>query len=53
MLLLPLHSPVLEPDLDLALAQVEHVRDLDTSTTGEVAVEVELLLQFERLMSGV
>ena len=28
-LLLPLHPPVLEPDLDLTLRQAERVRDLD------------------------
>ena len=28
-LLLPLHPPVLEPDLDLPLRQAERVRDLD------------------------
>ena len=28
-LLLPLHPPVLEPDLDLSLRQTQRVRDLD------------------------
>lgn len=44
-LLLPLHSPVLEPDLDLALREAERVRDLDPSPPRQVPVEVELLLQ--------
>lgn len=43
-LLLPLHAPVLEPDLDLPLGQTERMRDLDATTTGQVPVEVELLL---------
>ena len=53
MLLLPLHAPVLEPDLDLALAQVQHVRQLDAPTARQVAVEVELLLQLQRLVTSV
>jgi len=49
-LLLPLHAPVLEPDLDLSLGETEDVRDLDAPTPGQVAVEVELLLEFENLV---
>ena len=33
-LLLPLHPPVLEPDLDLALGQTERVGDLDPGVLG-------------------
>jgi len=53
MVFLPLHAPVLEPDLDLALGEAESVRDLDASPPGQVAVEVELLLQLQNLLSGV
>lgn len=53
MVFLPLHAPVLEPDLDLALGEAEGVRDLDASPPGQVAVEVELLLQLQDLLSGV
>ena len=52
-LLLPLHSPVLEPNLDLTLSQAEGMSNLDPSPTGQVAVEVELLLKFQGLISGV
>ena len=52
-LLLPLHPPVLEPDLDLPLRQAQRVRDLDPSPPGQVAVEVELLLQLQGLITGV
>ena len=52
-LFFPLHPPVLEPDFDLALAQVENVCDLDPPTAREVAVEVELFFQLQRLVSGV
>jgi hypothetical protein len=52
-LLLPLHAPVLEPDLNLALGQAERVRDLDAAPPGEVAIEVELLLELEGLVPGV
>lgn len=50
---LPLHAPVLEPDLDLALGESEGVGDLDAPTTGEVAVVVKLLLQLEGLVASV
>ena len=52
-LLLPLHPPVLEPDLDLALGEAEGVGYLNASPPGEVAVEVELLLQLQGLVPGV
>ena len=52
-LLLPLHPPVLEPDLDLPLGQTEGVRDLYPPTAGEISVEVELLLQLECLVPSV
>ena len=52
-LLLPLHPAVLEPDLDLALGEAERMRDLDSPSSGQVAVEVELLLQLEGLITGV
>jgi len=50
---LPLHASVLEPDLNLTLGEVEQVGDLDAPTSRQVPVEVELLLQLERLVSGV
>ena len=43
-LLLPLHPPVLEPDLDLPLSQAESVGDLYPPPPCEIPVEVELLL---------
>ena len=52
-LLLPLHPPVLEPDLDLALRQTESVSDLYPPTPSEISVEVELLLQLQGLVPGV
>ena len=52
-LLLPLHPPVLEPDLDLPLRQAQRVRDLDSSPPRQIPVEVELLLQLQGLISGV
>ena len=48
---LPLHSPVLKPDLDLALRQAERVGDLDAAPPGQVAVKVEFLLQFQDLLN--
>ena len=52
-LLLPLHAPVLEPDLDLPLGQAQRVGDLDPSPAGQVSVEVELLLELQGLVAGV
>ena len=42
-LLLGLHPPVLEPDLDLPLRQSQVVSDLYPPSPSEVAVKVELL----------
>ena len=48
-----LHPAVLEPDFDLALSQAEGVGDLDSPASGQVAIKVELLFQFQRLVAGV
>ena len=42
-------SSHLEPDLDLPLREVQQGGHLDAAWTTEVAVEVELLLQFHQL----
>jgi hypothetical protein len=52
-LLLPLHAPVLEPDLDLTLRQAQTVSYFDPPPPRQVAVEVEFLLQFQRLVARV
>jgi len=52
-LALPLHPAVLEPDLDLPFGEAEGVRDFDPPATGQVPVEVELLLEFEGLVARV
>lgn len=52
-LLLPFHSSVLEPDLDLPLGQAQRMRNLDSASPGQVAIEVELFLQLQGLVSGV
>ena len=52
-LLLPLHASVLKPDLDLSLGEREGVRDLDATTPRQVAVEMELLLEFKSLVASV
>lgn len=43
-LLLQLHPAVLEPDLDLAFREAQGMGYFDTPSTGQVVVEVELLL---------
>ena len=52
-LLLPLHPPVLEPDLDLPLCQAQLVGHFYSPPSGEVMVGVKLLLQLKRLVPGV
>jgi len=52
-LLLQLHPPVLEPNFDLPLRETELVRHLYPPPPGEVVVGVKLLLQLQRLISGV
>lgn len=52
-LLLPLHPPILEPDLDLALGEAERVGDFDASPPRQVPIEMELLLQLQRLITRV
>ena len=51
--LLALHPPVLEPDLDLPLGEVELAGDLPPLLTGDVRVADELVLQDHRLVAGV
>lgn len=48
-----LHSPVLEPDLHLALGQVQVSRQLPPFLLRHVRIEQKLLLQFQRLVLGV
>lgn len=48
-----LHAAVLEPDFDLPLAQRQRVGDFDAAPPGQVAVEVELLFQLQRLLPRV
>ena len=50
---LVLHAPVLEPDLDLPLGEVEAGGDLDAARPAQVLVEVKLLLELEKLGVGV
>lgn len=47
--LLVLHPPVLEPDLDLSLGKVEISCQLPALLLGDVGVEEELFLQLQGL----
>lgn len=51
--LLPLHPPVLKPNLYLPLRQAQGVGHLYPSPSRQVVVRVELLLEFEGLVPGV
>lgn len=48
-LLLPLHAPVLEPNLDVALSEAKGKRQLHAPRPRDVSVEKELLLEFQQL----
>ncbi|GFU43279.1 hypothetical protein NPIL_11951 [Nephila pilipes] len=52
-LLLPLHPPILKPDLDLSLREAEGMSDFDPPPARQVPVEMEFLLQFEGLVPGI
>lgn len=52
-LLLPLHTPILEPDLYLTFRKTESMRDLNATPPRQIAVEVKLFLQLQRLIPGV
>jgi len=52
-LLFPLHAPVLEPNLDLSLGQAQGMSNLYPPPSCQVPVEVELLLQLQRLVARV
>lgn len=49
LLLLPLHAPVLEPDLDVALGEAQGQRQLHAPRPRDVTVEQELLLELQQL----
>ena len=53
LILLVLHSAVLEPDLDLPLGEVEQVCHLYPPGSAQIAVKVKLLLQLHQLGAGV
>ena len=50
--LLLLHAPVLEPDFDLGLVQLQGPRYLYPTRPGQVLVEMELLFQLGQLLGG-
>lgn len=52
-LLFPFHPPVLEPYLDLPLGETQGMGNFNSSSAGQVAVEVKLLLQFQRLVPSI
>ena len=53
LVLLVLHAPVLEPDLDLPLGEVQQVGHLHAAWPAQVAVEVEFLFQLHQLCTCV
>lgn len=48
-LLLQLHPPILEPDLDLSFREAKGVRNFYSSPSRQVMVEVKFLFQLQRL----
>ena len=51
--LFALHAPVLEPDFDLTLAEVQLARDLPALLTRDVRVADELVFEHHRLVARV
>ena len=51
-LFLALHAPVLEPDFDLSLAEVERRRQLDAPLAAEVVIGAELFLERHQLTAA-
>ena len=51
--LLPLHAPVLEPDLDLAFGEVQLAGDLPALLSRDVRIADELVLEHHRLVARV
>ena len=51
-LLLPFCPPVLKPDLDLGLGEVEAEREVESLTHGEVASRLEFVLEADKLLVG-
>lgn len=49
----PLHSPVLEPDFNLSLGEAKSMCYFNPSSAGQIAVEMELLLQLQGLVARV
>lgn len=45
-----LHSPVLEPDLDLRFVEWQRCSDFDSSSSSKISIEVEFLLEFCQLL---
>lgn len=51
--LFPFHAPILEPDFYLPLRQTQTVCDLDPPPPRQVAIKMELLLQFQCLVARI
>jgi len=48
-LFLVFHSPILKPDLDLPLCEIEHVGHLNPARAAKIPVEVKLFFQLNQL----
>lgn len=52
-LLFPLHSPVLEPNLDLPFCQAQCMSNLNATPSSEILVKMKLFLQLKSLVARV
>ena len=50
---LHLHTPVLKPDFDLSLRQIQDPGHLVSAVSGKVHIEQKLLFEFQSLVLGV
>jgi hypothetical protein len=53
MLFLPLHPPVLKPNLDLPFRQAERVGNFYSAPPRQVAIEMKFFFQFQCLVAGI
>lgn len=47
------HPSILEPDFDLALAELQRLRNFHATPTRQIFIAIELVLQLQRLFATV
>lgn len=50
---LSFHTTILKPYFDLSFGQTKSLRYLDSSSSSQIAIRMEFLFQFQRLITGI